>query len=88
MVSTAQPSIDYNVTASNVKRNIHILVHCENTEFHGKKVVGIGEMVENEVIPIFEFDQATGLHEKGVGYDSSSLKALASKYRIETSLWS
>lgn len=52
----------YEAVRYEVMHNMHVLVHCERTPLDGQRIVGISEIVEGEVVKIFQWSYKERRH--------------------------
>jgi pilus assembly protein CpaF len=84
LVAGGGGSLPYEVVQAQVRRNLHVLIHVENTPRHGRRVVEIGELRGGELHVLWTWDYVNGVHvEDTAALANSVVMKNGQKYGIE-----
>ncbi|WP_099609468.1 CpaF family protein [Vibrio coralliilyticus] len=61
----SQGNISYELAKRQITDNVDLFIHASRTPEHGRKVLEIKKVQENEIVPVFHFDKRTGQHVGG-----------------------
>lgn len=73
--------LPFDVVRAQVRANLDFLVYCEDTSRHGRRVVSISEIVDQQVVELWYWDYDKGEHVK-TGHEPQLYRNL-SKYGIK-----
>lgn len=54
--------LPFQVVEAQVRSNLNLIIHARNTPKHGRRLVGIAEVQNKEVVPIYRWDYEQGKH--------------------------
>jgi pilus assembly protein CpaF len=72
--------LPFDVVRAQVRANLNFLIFCEDTPLHGRRVVSISEIVDQQVVELWRWDYEKGEHVK-TGHEPRLYRDL-SKYGI------
>jgi len=79
-------ALPYEVVRAQVRANLDVLIHAENTPRHGRRVVEIAELRNQEVFLLWSWDYVNGVHiAHQANLDKSIVVQDAEKYQVDAS---